>query len=254
MGLAQEIGSQQSSSSSAKSINGGGRSKLPFCPMVASQVFSREVKKTEVIMEHFRKAIGLRIQERKEVYEGEVTELTVGETEDPLGGYGRTISHVILGLKTAKGSKTLRLDPSVHDSLSKEGVAVGDVIYIEANSGAVKRVGRSDSFATEFDLEAEEYVPIPKGDVHKQKTVIQDVTLHDLDVANAHPSGTGGGNQRKNDVLGLLRSMGKPKKTEITDKLRGEINKVVEKYINEGVAELVPGVLFVDEGACIIDN
>jgi DNA helicase TIP49 (TBP-interacting protein) len=35
----------------------------------------------------------------------------------------------------------------------KEGVSVGDVIYIEANSGAVKRVGRSDAFATEFDLE-----------------------------------------------------------------------------------------------------
>ena len=244
MGLAQEIGSQQSSS-----FSGASRSKLPFCPMVASQVFSREVKKTEVIMEHFRKAIGLRIQERKEVYEGEVTELTVEETEDPLGGYGRTISHVILGLKTAnKGSKTLKLDPTIHDSLSKEGVSVGDVIYIEANSGAVKRVGRSDSYATEFDLEAEEYVPIPKGDVHKQKTVVQDVTLHDLDMANAHPAGTGGGAQRKNDVLGLLRSMGKPKKTEITDKLRGEINKVVEKYIDEGIAELVPGVLFVDEG------
>lgn len=29
----------------------------------------------------------------------------------------------------------------------------GDVIYIEANSGAVKRQGRSDTFATEFDLE-----------------------------------------------------------------------------------------------------
>jgi RuvB-like protein 1 (pontin 52) len=232
MGLAQEIGSHQSS-------------KLPFCPMVASQVFSREVKKTEVIMEHFRKAIGLRIQERKEVYEGEVTELTVEETEDPLGGYGRTISHVILGLKTAKGSKTLKLDPTIHDSLSKEGVSVGDVIYIEANSGAVKRVGRSDSFATEFDLEAEEYVPIPKGDVHKQKTVIQDVTLHDLDMANAHPSSGSGANSR--DVLGLLRSMGKPKKTEITDKLRGEINKVVQQYIDQGIAELVPGVLFVDE-------
>lgn len=39
---------------------------------------------------------------------------------------------------------------------------VGDVIYIEANSGAVKRVGRSDAHATEFDLEAEEYVPLPK--------------------------------------------------------------------------------------------
>jgi len=30
---------------------------------------------------------------------------------------------------------------------------VGDVIYIEANSGAVKRVGRCDSFATEYDQE-----------------------------------------------------------------------------------------------------
>merc|ERR1711937_140092 len=40
---------------------------------------------------------------------------------------------------------------------------------------------------------------------------------------------------------------GKPKKTEITEKLRLEINKVVNKYIDQGVAELVPGVLFVDE-------
>lgn len=52
-------------------------------------------------------------------------------------------------------------------------VAVGDVVYIEANSGAVKRVGRSDAFATEFDLEAEEYVPLPKGEVHKKKEIVQ---------------------------------------------------------------------------------
>ena len=41
-------------------------------------------------------------------------------------------------------------------------VQAGDVIYIEANSGAVKRIGRCDAYATEFDLEAEEYVPMPK--------------------------------------------------------------------------------------------
>jgi RuvB-like protein 1 len=52
-------------------------------------------------------------------------------------------------------------------------VAVGDVIYIESNSGAVKRVGRCDSFATEYDLEAEEYVPIPKGEVYKKKEIVQ---------------------------------------------------------------------------------
>jgi RuvB-like protein 1 (pontin 52) len=119
----------------------------------------------------------------------QVTEITPEETENPLGGYGRTISHVVIGLKTTKGSKQLRLDPSIYEALQKEKVNVGDVIYIEANNGAVKRVGRSDVYASEFDLEADEYVPVPKGDVHKKKEVVQDVTLHDLDMSNARPQG-----------------------------------------------------------------
>ncbi|DBA04430.1 TPA: hypothetical protein N0F65_010026 [Lagenidium giganteum] len=214
--------------------------KVPFCPMVGSEVYSSEVKKTEILMENFRRAIGLRIKENKEVYEGEVTEMTPEETENPLGGYGKTISHVIIGLKTTKGSKQLRLDPSIYESLQKEKVSVGDVIFIEANNGSVKRVGRSDAYATEYDLEAEEYVPIPKGDVHKKKELIQDVTLHDLDIANARPQGG-------QDIMSMMGQMMKPKKTEITEKLRTEINKVVNRYIDQGVAELVPGVLFVDE-------
>merc|ERR1712185_713977 len=47
--------------------------------------------------------------------------------------------------------------------------------------------------------------------------------------------------------MSMMASMGKTKKTEVTDKLRKEINKVVNKYIDQGVAELVPGVLFIDE-------
>ncbi|CAD6248239.1 unnamed protein product [Miscanthus lutarioriparius] len=128
LGIAQELGS-----------------KVPFCPMVGSEVYSTEVKKTEVLMENFRRAIGLRMKENKEVYEGEV--------------------------------------------------AVGDVIYIEANSGAVKRVGRCDSFATEYDLEAEEYVPIPKATRRPRYFV---------------PYGPDD----------------EATKTEITEKLRQEINKV----------------------------
>jgi len=214
--------------------------KVPFCPMVGSEVYSSEVKKTEVLMENFRRAIGLRIKETKEVYEGEVTELTPCETENPMGGYGKTVSHVVIGLKTSKGTKQLKLDPSIYESLQKEKVQAGDVIYIESNSGAVKRQGRSDTYATEFDLEAEEYVPLPKGEVHKKKEVIQDVTLHDLDVANARPQGG-------QDIMSMMGQLLKPKKTEITDKLRKEINKVVNRYIDQGVAELVPGVLFIDE-------
>eukprot|EP01063_Lacrimia_lanifica_P012376 TRINITY_DN18_c0_g5_i1.p1 TRINITY_DN18_c0_g5~~TRINITY_DN18_c0_g5_i1.p1 ORF type:complete len:460 (+),score=237.67 TRINITY_DN18_c0_g5_i1:73-1452(+) len=223
LGIAQELGT-----------------KVPFCPMVGSEVYSAEVKKTEVLMENFRRAIGLRISEMKEVYEGEVTEITPEETENPLGGYGKTISNVVVGLKSAKGSKQLKLDPSIYDNIQKENVSIGDVIYIEANSGVVKRVGRSDSFATEFDLEAEEYVPLPKGDVHKKKEIVQDVTLHDLDIANARPQGG-------QDAMSMFNALMKPKKTEITEKLRSEINKVVNKYIENGVAELVPGVLFIDE-------
>ncbi|KAK7567358.1 TIP49 C-terminus-domain-containing protein [Phyllosticta citricarpa] len=214
--------------------------KVPFCPIVGSEIYSAEVKKTEALMECFRRAIGLRVRETKEVYEGEVTELTPEEAENPLGGYGRTISHLLVVLKSAKGTKKLRLDPSIYEAIQKERVRLGDVIYIEANTGAVKRVGRSDAYATEFDLEAEEYVPVPKGDVHKKKEVVQDVTLHDLDVANARPQGG-------QDIMSMMGQLMKPRKTEITEKLRAEINKVVNKYIDQGVAELVPGVLFIDE-------
>lgn len=48
---------------------------------------------------------------------------------------------------------------------------------------------------------------------------MQDVTLHDLDVANARPQGG-------QDVLSMMGQLMKPKKTEITEKLRTEINKV----------------------------
>merc|ERR1740117_1602522 len=88
LGIAQELGT-----------------KVPFCPMVGSEVYSTEVKKTEVLMENFRRSIGLRIKETKEVYEGEVTELTPEEAENPLGGYGKTVAHVVIGLKTTKGTK-----------------------------------------------------------------------------------------------------------------------------------------------------
>jgi hypothetical protein len=118
-----------------------------------------------------------------------------------------------------------------------------------------------------------QYVPIPKGDVHKKKEVVQDVTLHDLDMSNARPQGG-------QDIMSVMGQLAKPKKTgtvyavydplcmlyavsplththihpykhihftEITEKLRSEINRVVNRYIDQGVAELVPGVLFIDE-------
>lgn len=75
-----------------------------------------QVKKTEILMENCRRAIGIRIKETKEVYEGEVTELTPEardgglfvclewqERPDPTGGYGKKVTAVMIGLKTTPG-------------------------------------------------------------------------------------------------------------------------------------------------------
>lgn len=59
------------------------------------------------------------------------------------------------------------------------------------------------------------------------------MTLHDLDVANARPKGEGG------DMLSLLGQLVKHKKTEITDRLRNEINAVVNDYIDQVLFMLI---------------
>ncbi|KRX79750.1 RuvB-like 1, partial [Trichinella sp. T6] len=215
-------------------------SKVPFAPMVASEVYSMEVKKTEVLMENIRRCIGLRVREVKDIYEGEVTEITPVESDHAMSSYETRLTNLTVGLRTTKGCTQLKLDPTLYDVFLQQRIEVGDVIYIETNSGAVKRVGRCDVYATETDLEAEEFVPLPKGEIRKQKEFVQDVTLHDLDTANAKPSGG-------QDVLTLMAQLIKPKKTEITENLRKEVNASVNRYIEQGIAELVPGVLFIDE-------
>ena len=53
------------------------------------------------------------------MYEGEVTELTPEEAPSQTGGYGKVISHVVIGLKSVKGTKQLKLDPTIYDRYSQ---------------------------------------------------------------------------------------------------------------------------------------
>ena len=69
---------------------------------------------------------------------------------------------------------------------------------------------------------------------------MQDVTLGDLDAANARPQGG-------QDIMSVMGSLVKSGRTEVTDKLRREVNKIVKGYVDQGVAEVVPGVVFIDE-------
>ena len=103
-----------------------------------------------------------------------------------------------------------------------------------------QRVGRSDAYASSYDLESETYVPLPKGDVHKRKQLVQDVTLGDLDAANARPQGG-------QDIMSVMGSLVRSSRTEVTEKLRREVDRVVKGYVDQGVAEVIPGVVFIDE-------
>lgn len=47
--------------------------------------------------------------------------------------------------------------------------------------------------------------------------------------------------------MSVMGSLVKTGRTEITEKLRREVNRVVKGYVDQGVAEVVPGVVFIDE-------
>lgn len=64
------------------------------------------------------------------MYFSQVTELSPEETESVTGGYGKSISHVIIGLKTIKGTKQLKLDPTIYDALIKEKVSFSDLSFL----------------------------------------------------------------------------------------------------------------------------
>ncbi len=89
-----------------------------------------------------------------------------------------------------------------------------------------------------------------QGDVHKKKEIVQDVTLHDLDSANARPQGG-------TDVMSMVGQMLKPKKTEITDKLRQEINKATLSHMMPKVTQCpsatasLIAALYVDKGPAL---
>lgn len=61
--------------------------------------------------------------------------------------------------------------------------------YIEAPS--------CDVYQADYDLEAEKYVPSPKGDVRKTEKVVQDITLDNLDTTDAKTQGG-------NDILSMV--------------------------------------------------
>lgn len=121
------------------------------------------------------------------------------------------------------------------DSMSKERVMAGDVISIDKSSGKITKLGRSYTRSRDYDAMGADtkFVQCPDGELQKRKEVVHTVSLHEIDVINSRTQG----------FLALFSG----DTGEIRSEIRDQINTKVGEWKEEGKAEIVPGVLFVDE-------
>ncbi|MEM5872677.1 MAG: RuvB-like helicase [Candidatus Aenigmatarchaeota archaeon] len=210
---------------------------VPFVHLAASEIYSAEVKKTEFLTQTLRKAIGVRIREVRKVYEGEVTELDIKHKPHPYNPYYQIPYSATIKLETSEDSKKLSVDQTFAIQLVQQGVEIGDIIAIDVDGGRIVKYGKSERVIkkSEEELTAEKPIPLPKGKVLKEKEFVYVVTLHQLDLARAKSS---------IDIASIF--FGAERK-EIDSEIRKEVDEIVKELIKEGKAELVPGVVFIDE-------
>lgn len=121
------------------------------------------------------------------------------------------------------------------DSMPKERLIAGDVISIEKSSGKITKLGRSYARSRDYDAIGADtnFVLCPEGELHVRKRIVHTVSLHELDVINSGSYG----------FLSLFSSH----TGEIRSEVRDQINTKVAEWEEEGKAEIIPGVLFIDE-------
>ena len=202
---------------------------VPFTMMAGSEIFSLEMNKTEALTQAFRRSIGVRIKEETEIIEGEVVEIEIDKSLTSGSKTGRII------LKTTDMETQYDLGQKMIEAIIKEKITEGDVITIDKASGKISKLGRSLAKSTDYDAIGGQirYVQCPEGELQKRKEVVHTVTLHEIDVINSRTQG----------FLALFSG----DTGEIKQEVRDQIDQKVAEWREDGRAEIVPGVLFIDE-------
>ncbi len=208
---------------------------VPFVSISGSEIYSAEMKKTEFLMQALRKAIGVRIHEMRKIYEGEVTSIDIQSVPHPYNPYQQIPKSATLGLKTKDEEKQFRVDETFAQYLIQQNVEVGDVIQIDAETGRIVKLGKTKEALEKegMDLHVKEAVDTPAGSIVKEKEFVYVLSLHDLDTATS----------RRGSFFSLFFGG----KEEITNETRQEVDEMVKRWVDEGRAEIIPGVLFIDE-------
>ncbi len=211
---------------------------VPFVPIAASEIFSAEIKKTEFLTQALRKAIGVRIHEMRKIYEGEVKEISIEKEPHPYNPYVQMPVSATVKLATKDESKKLTMDQSFAIQLVQQGVETGDIIQIDVDGGRIVKLGKSEDAAKEKKVEitTEKALPVPSGKVLKEKEFVYVLTLHQLDMASSR-SGM--------DMFSLL--FGGRDRKEIEAETRKNVDEMVRNMVAEKKAEIIPGVVFIDE-------
>lgn len=69
-------------------------------------------------------AIILNIKDVKDIYKGEIIELSTNN----------------ITLRSFKGTKNIKIDHKLNDTLINENLKIGDICYLESGSGIIKRL------------------------------------------------------------------------------------------------------------------
>jgi len=114
-------------------------------------------------------------------------------------------------------------------------VMAGDVISIDKSSGKITKLGRSYARSRDYDAMGADtkFVQCPEGELQVRKEIVHTVSLHEIDVINSRSQG----------FLALFSG----DTGEIRSEVRDQINTKVAEWKEEGKAEIIPGVLFIDE-------
>ncbi|EHY54846.1 RuvB-like protein 2 [Exophiala dermatitidis] len=202
---------------------------VPFTMLASSEIFSLEMSKTEALTQAFRKSIGVRIKEESEIIEGEVVEIQIDRSVSGGNKQGK------LTIKTTDMETVYDMGTKMIDSMTKERVMAGDVISIDKSSGKITKLGRSYTRSRDYDAMGADtkFVQCPEGELQVRKEVVHTVSLHEIDVINSRTQG----------FLALFSG----DTGEIRSEVRDQINTKVAEWKEEGKAEIIPGVLFIDE-------
>ena len=202
---------------------------VPFTMLASSEIFSLEMSKTEALNQAFRKSIAVRIKEESEMIEGEVVEIQTDRSVTGGTKQGK------LTIKTTDMESVYDMGAKMIDAMTKERVMAGDIISIDKSSGKISKLGRSFAKSRDYDAMGVDtkFLQCPDGDLQKRKEMVHTVSLHEIDVINSRTQG----------FLALFSG----DTGEIRSEVRDQINTKVAEWKEEGKAEIVPGVLFIDE-------